>query len=195
MDILNVKSKKADDRTEIIDIQHRESKDKLPIKEVKMPKGLQEKIQERREKKMEKLQAQQEYLEKKYGTQLKTQKLKTEISELKQRRRASSPLGKIPAGLSKVFTSRGTREREQAVSAQQRAVRSERQMSRQQMEQEREYHRKFPVRQEGDGELPYYETDYRKEFPKREAKRKVPVIGITNGERIPKKKSLKDELF
>lgn len=192
MDIMNVKSKKADDRTEIIDIEHRKTKDKPLIKEVKMSKGFQERIQKSREKKLEKLQLKHEYLEKKYGTQIKSQELKTRIAEMKQKQRAASPLRHIPAGLSKVFTTRGTREREQAVSAQQRAVRSERQMSRQQMEQEREYHRKFPVRQEGDGELPYYELEHKRPLPKKECS---PRIGITSGERIPKKKSLKDELF
>jgi hypothetical protein len=150
--------------------------------------------EKRQQKKLKQVQKKHTYMQKKYGTRLETQRLKTEMSELKQRQRASSPFGKIPAGLSKVFSKpdRSIRAREQSVASRQLAVRTERQLSRQQMEQEREYHKKFPVRQEGDGELPYYEKDYQKPLPKRAA---AAQIGITNHKNIPKKKSFKDELF
>jgi hypothetical protein len=194
MDISNIKSKK-DARDSMKEYYE-------PV-EVAMPK---EKVSKegffdrqrkasaaRQQKQLKKMQKQNEYLQKKYGAKLETQRLKTEISELKQRKRASSPLGKIPAGLSKVFQKpdRAIRAREQTVVSQQKAVRAERQISRQQMEYDREYHRKFGVRNEGDGEMPYYEKEHMRPLPKKCA----PVIGITNGERVPKKKSLKEELF
>jgi hypothetical protein len=194
MDISNIKSKK-DARDSMKEYYE-------PV-EVAMPK---EKVKKegffdtqrkaataRKQKQLKKMQAKHEQLQKKYGAQLETQRLKTEISELKKRKRASSPLSKIPAGISKVLSKpdRAIRAREQTVASQQKAVRAERQISRQQMEYDREYHRKFGVRNEGDGELPYYEKEHMRPLPKKVA----PTIGITNGERVPKKKSLKEELF
>lgn len=72
-------------------------------------------------------------------------------------------------------------------------IERERAVQRKQMEYEQEYHKKFGARKEGDNELPYYEKEHGR--PLTPPCKVAPKITITNGERIPKKKSLKDELL
>ena len=92
---------------------------------------------------------------------------KTELAVLKAKRREASPLHKALQRIPSKMTERPSRE----LSAQHKGIRlAEKQLRMEQKEfdkirQEREYHEKYPVRQAGDGELPYYEPEHLKPLP------------------------------
>jgi hypothetical protein len=162
------------------------------IKEVAIPTN-------RAERKLERLEMQHEKMQRKYGAKLKTEELKAKIAEMKEARRKASPLSKIGRvwekakstgdrkGMAQYEVAKAGRLR-QRVSLEDLRAREE---YRKRMEGETEYQRKFGTRQAGEGELPYYEPEHKRQIPIREGQ----TIGITNGHRIPKKKDLKDELF
>jgi hypothetical protein len=181
VEIINIK-KKDDMREYAGEKPVVEDKKSRVFKEMKMPRSLKERVQKRREKQLERLQQQHEYLEKKYGTQIKSEELKTRIAELKQARRQASPFSKVGRVFSKMReTGDGkTRLSRETVQFKTEQLRRAREVERRRMEEETEYHRKFPVKKEGEGELPYYEMEEGRKLPEK---------------KIPPRKTMKEELI
>lgn len=121
---------------------------------------------------------------KQLNAKLEKEKIKAQIAQQKAIRRQSSPLSRI-GKLSERVHNRPSNlpQRVQIETARlkQEQNRRARQEMNAQMSTETEYHRKFGYRNEGDGEMPYYEKEYMRPLPKKP----VPT----------KKKSLKEELF
>lgn len=92
---------------------------------------------------------------------------KTELAVLKAKRREASPLHRalqrVPSKMAE-RPSRGMAVERKGVRLAEKQLRME-QKDFAKIQQEREYHEKYPVRQAGDGELPYYEQEHLKPLP------------------------------
>lgn len=211
MDIEGIKTGRKIEKSEYVSKLPKDA-GVLSIKEERKVPGIRERVKQARKKfsksmeqrkkaQIRKLETKATFEEKKeeslsrrYGAKSKTAKMKAELAEYRQRKRAASPWAK---GLSKILKPATSPEGRHAKVTKTKdmlemeKVHRAREQFRGQMEYEREYQQKFGVRPEGSGELPYYKKEHLKPLPKRES----PKIGVTNHEHVTKKKSLKDELF
>jgi hypothetical protein len=152
------------------------------------PKRKQEKL----EKQQKKLEVQEEKYQKLQG-KIKMQEAKAKLAEAKAKKKQYSPLRKIPGlarGLSARPESKGAVYREKRLASE-ADLKRQIALQRGATAYEREQYAKYGIKGEGEGELPYYEKEHKRPLPEKVA----PTIGITNHHNIPRKKSLKDELF
>jgi hypothetical protein len=136
-----------------------------------------------------------------YQKKLELQEVKAKLAQAKATQRTYGIGGRFSAvakGLTRRTEPSGgiSRQKRLATDAETR-----RQIAQQRgaTQYEREQYAKYGVRGEGDGEMPYYEKEHGKKLPWKDVAVKpvdsAPSSTITNGHRIPVKKSLKDELF
>jgi hypothetical protein len=117
---------------------------------------------------------------------LQMQVIKTQKAEFKMRQR-DARFGKVREGLIRTLEKPDVKSRATIETAQYKrsVVGREREKQRAELEAEREYTRKFGVKQEGEGELPHYEREHGKPLPCRQVEEK----------KVIPKKSFRDELF